>query len=97
MQTPENELTKHVIKGLASHLNMFEVTKILQGELKWRVKPVRFMSSQSRTNNNMVLLAAHKPTEKQFEWGAHWCTIVDYIPEKPRRSAWHRAYDRFFE
>ena len=45
----------------------------------------------------MVLIAAQKPTEKQFKWGDQWCTVVDYVPDKPRRTAWHRAYDRYFE
>ena len=42
-------------------------------------------------------MSAQKPTQKQFKWGAQWCTIVDYIADKPRRTAWHRAYDRFSE
>ena len=45
----------------------------------------------------MVLMSGSKPTEKQLKWGELWCTVVDYVPEKPRRTAWHRAYDSYFE
>jgi hypothetical protein len=43
------------------------------------------------------VLAATKHPDKHFKWGTSWTSIVDYVADKPRRTAWHRAYENFFE
>ena len=97
MNLPESSGTRYVIKGLASHWTMQDITKILMEELQWPTRPIRFIKSQTKNTNNLVVLATVKPPGKHFKWGTSWTSIVDYVADKPRRTAWHRAYESFFE
>ena len=55
MQPPESELTKYVIKGLASHLTMFDVTKILQEDLQ----NYEGLEEKNYDNNDIDFVSKH--------------------------------------
>ena len=61
MKTPYSMGCQYVIKGLISSLSYQDVAKIIKEDLKWNIRPEKFMKTSGKFNNMLVFAVTPPP------------------------------------
>jgi len=63
-------------------------------EIKWKIKPERFLKTKHKYINNMVVFAIEPPNRRVIAiqgTNGKFLNIVDFIEQKPKQNAWQKA------
>jgi hypothetical protein len=92
-KTPAAQGRRFVIKGLDSSLTYIQTVQIMK-EIKWKIKPERFLKTKHKYINNMVVFAIEPPNRRVIAiqgTNGKFLNIVDFIEQKPKQNAWQKA------
>ena len=93
VEAKDNAGKRYVIKGVESHATLLDVGVMLKEGMNWHVRPERFMKTNTRSKNNIVVFAVTEPKQKCVQYGGcnEWLAITDYIEPK-RANAWDKMF-----
>ena len=87
---------RYIIKNIESHATMLDVAKIMWEAMRWKVRPERFLKTQSKNRNSIVVFADQEPkhTSVPYEHSGEWVQIVDYVDPKVVYNPWKKLFDK---
>jgi len=94
MKTPNAMGCRYLLKGLPNQLTYTDVAKLLKEEVKWAVRPEKFIKSKSNCNN-MIVFAPLPPTQRLIHCNGtlNFIEIEDFVERKLQTT----VIDKIFE
>jgi hypothetical protein len=99
MNTPNSMGCMYVLKGLINTLTYQDVAKMIKEDIKWNIRPEKFIKSFSNKYNSMVVFSITPPPQRlvQFNGTSNYVEIEDFIPRKPSTKAIDKIFENYWQ
>jgi hypothetical protein len=97
MSAPKGAGCLYVVKGLRTGLTFTDVATIMKRDLKWKVRPERFLKAPNNKSNTMVVFAIEPPAQNliKIDDSEEFLQIEDFITHKPKSNDVDKIFQAF--
>ena len=95
LELPDDHGKSYVVKGVEAHASLLDIGNALYDAMGWWTRPERFVKSNTRNRNNVVVFTDKQPKQTCLRCGAgnEWLQIVDFVQAK-RYNPWAKAFEK---